>query len=272
MATGVYVITNSVTGAQYIGSSRDIDQRFNAHRHYLRHNTHKNPILQRAWNKYGEVAFMFNTICEVPVDLLLVTEQKWIDSNGDYNIIGATECLGVPWSDERKAEQSARLKENPVWSKADGRPVPAETMAAMRRGMRRRLETHGPNFKGESHTEETKALLRAQSLGNTRCAGREMSESTRAKIGAANSGPKDITEKFLTAARDVQRNVLTSPEVRQRVAQKQVGRKRSDDTVARMANSATVKHQAKVAGLSGVIQTSFIRPSDGSEVFYTLTA
>lgn len=64
MATtmGVYAITHDGSGCQYIGQSSDIHSRWTRHRSELRRNVHKNPLLQEAWNKYGEVSFTFSIL------------------------------------------------------------------------------------------------------------------------------------------------------------------------------------------------------------------
>ena len=56
---GVYVILNTVNGKQYIGSTSHIIKRWGEHRSALRQKSHGNRILQNAWNKYGEAAFIF---------------------------------------------------------------------------------------------------------------------------------------------------------------------------------------------------------------------
>lgn len=61
MKSGVYKIINKVNGKFYIGSSKDIDNRWVCHKRNLNAGIHDNPILQKAWNKYGEKNF----VCEV---------------------------------------------------------------------------------------------------------------------------------------------------------------------------------------------------------------
>jgi len=56
---GVYAIVLNKTGQMYIGSSNDMTGRFAHHRFCLRHGTHKNRNLQRAWHEYGESSFEF---------------------------------------------------------------------------------------------------------------------------------------------------------------------------------------------------------------------
>ena len=60
--SGIYKITNEITGKFYIGSSIDIDQRFLDHKRDLNNKTHVNIILQRSWDKHGEKAFSNTTL------------------------------------------------------------------------------------------------------------------------------------------------------------------------------------------------------------------
>lgn len=77
---GVYAIVNTVNGKTYIGSSANIQHRWQDHRRDLRGGRHHSSILQRAWNKYGESVFEFQ-IMEIVKDRkqLLDVEQRWID-------------------------------------------------------------------------------------------------------------------------------------------------------------------------------------------------
>lgn len=64
---GVYLIKNGKTNKKYIGStSRNFLIRFTEHFQQLSKNLHKNPYLQKAWNKYGKDLFIFEIleICE----------------------------------------------------------------------------------------------------------------------------------------------------------------------------------------------------------------
>ena len=62
---GVYKILNCKNNKFYIGSSVDIERRFESHRKELIAGTHNNKHLQNAWNKYGESCFRFLVVVEV---------------------------------------------------------------------------------------------------------------------------------------------------------------------------------------------------------------
>ncbi len=70
---GIYVITNTVTGEQYVGMSQNVAYRFWQHREMLRKGQHHNSLLQVAWNRDGEAAFLFEGLEEMPPS----TEQDW---------------------------------------------------------------------------------------------------------------------------------------------------------------------------------------------------
>ena len=85
---GVYAIVNLLNNKKYIGSSSSIRRRYRQHFNELSNDKHANPILQKAFNKYGQKHFGFLILetCENVKDTLLFIEQKYIDELGDYNI------------------------------------------------------------------------------------------------------------------------------------------------------------------------------------------
>jgi len=86
MKSGIYKITNNVTGKFYIGSAKDIDWRWIIHRRDLRANRHCNPKLQHSWNFYGEDKFSFIILEEVePIqEKLFEREQYYLDTFKPY--------------------------------------------------------------------------------------------------------------------------------------------------------------------------------------------
>ena len=77
--SGIYKITCKVNNKIYIGSAKDIKTRWVHHRSKLKHHKHNNPYLQKAYNKYGEVNFIWEIIEECSVNDLLLKEQYYID-------------------------------------------------------------------------------------------------------------------------------------------------------------------------------------------------
>ena len=63
----------------YIGSSKNIQQRFYKHRRELRKGVHKNEHLQYAYNKYGEECFTFEVIELCDIDKQYSQEQHYIN-------------------------------------------------------------------------------------------------------------------------------------------------------------------------------------------------
>ena len=84
MKSGIYKITNEVTGKFYIGSAKDVEWRWIIHRRNLRANTHCNPKLQHSWNFYGEDKFSFVILEETSEDQLLIREQYYFDTFKPY--------------------------------------------------------------------------------------------------------------------------------------------------------------------------------------------
>ena len=81
MKSGIYKITNTINGKFYIGSSKNIENRWDVHKQHLRGKYHINPKLQHAWDFYGEDCFNFDVIEETPADekLLFEREQHHLD-------------------------------------------------------------------------------------------------------------------------------------------------------------------------------------------------
>lgn len=90
---GVYQITNIVNKKIYIGSSKNILQRWRNHIKELTNNRHSNMFLQSDWNEYGSSNFTFKILEECLEDQRYICEQKYLDklfpfyrSEKGYNI------------------------------------------------------------------------------------------------------------------------------------------------------------------------------------------
>lgn len=131
----IYQIRNLLNSAVYIGSilKRDPRHRWNAHKRDLRGNYHHSVHLQRAWNKYGESAFVFE-ILEHCNDVL--TREQWHLDNRknnfpadlNYNVCWiAGNCAGRRFSKKSLKRMSlshighrptpeARAKQQTAWA------------------------------------------------------------------------------------------------------------------------------------------------------------
>jgi len=76
--SGIYKITNVINKKVYIGSAISIKKRWKQHKRLLKNNKHYNTHLQSAYNKYGEVNFIYDIIETVEIDFLLEREEFWI--------------------------------------------------------------------------------------------------------------------------------------------------------------------------------------------------
>lgn len=108
---GIYAIVHVASGRRYIGSARNIYNRWRGHKSNLNLNKHHSPRLQNTWNKYGKETFVF-VVLERCVDdqrTLIGREQHWLDTMRPFSAMlfncaaNALSHQGVPCSQEQKA-------------------------------------------------------------------------------------------------------------------------------------------------------------------------
>ena len=136
---GIYRILNKDNNKCYYGSSKNIEKRWERHKKDLINKKHHSILLQRAWDKYGTDSFLFEIVELCDEDILLITEQKYLDLNPEYNISkstsGGDNLTNHPnrleiiekikkssintrnnMSDEEKKERYSKpMEENPNW-------------------------------------------------------------------------------------------------------------------------------------------------------------
>lgn len=87
---GVYVITCTVNGRVYVGSTRNLRKRWQDHRTRLTLGTHPNPQLQADYAAHGPDAFTYAILDDCALPLLDQQERYWIRHLGanisGYNI------------------------------------------------------------------------------------------------------------------------------------------------------------------------------------------
>ena len=78
--SGIYKITNTVTGDFYIGSSKNVKRRWREHKWPSRWNDNPNNPMYLDMKKYGTDKFAFEILAEVEPEKLKETEQQFIET------------------------------------------------------------------------------------------------------------------------------------------------------------------------------------------------
>ena len=160
MGMGIYKIINVVNNKFYVGSAVNFSRRKSRHFSELRTGKHNNRILQSAWHKYGEQAFVFVVLEEVlDKSLLLATENKWLKEH-----VGAEYCYNIG-VDATAPMLGMAGEKSPTWGRK-----------------RTKQELTAQNWTGKRHTDASRAKISAKLLGHT------ISTDVRAKISATLTG------------------------------------------------------------------------------------
>lgn len=196
MNTGIYQIRNTLNGNRYIGSTVSFSRRFALHRRDLQKRGHHAVALQRAWEKYGENAFVFEPLLVCAEKDLLFYEQLALDNlRPKYNSAKkAGSTLGLIISPEGRARMSEGQKgkvfseehRRKLSEKLTGRPCSPKALAALRgnKGRKHSPETVEKNRQahtGFRHSDAAKKKLSALWKG------REFSPEHRKKLSEAAS-------------------------------------------------------------------------------------
>ena len=183
MFVGIYQIRNKINNKIYIGSSINIKKRWNEHMSDLFNNTHHNIYLQRVWNKYGELNFVFEILLLCEQSELLKYEQWFLDNvieyGVDYNISKFSDVgfRGGIHTDKWKERKSKEMtgENNPMFGKV------------------------GAN-RGKKFTEETKLLMSKARIG-IKYSKETLNKISKSKIGSKNPSAKLIKERVLMIRR-----------------------------------------------------------------------
>lgn len=160
MISGIYLIINTENGKIYIGSAADIIKRWDWHTRALSKGSHHNILLQRAYDKYGDV-FHFCIVEQCSVDNLYKIEQIWIDNcSPDYNIY---KIAGSPRGRSHTEETKRKIGD---WGR--GRPLSEETKKKMSESQSNRSWSHHLNqaaaMKKRGITPEHKQKLKEANM------------------------------------------------------------------------------------------------------------
>ena len=227
---GIYRITVSrgeLTPKFYIGQSVNLTERRSTHIRELRSGVSKNPAMQKAFVKYGETAFSFETLEVCPEDRneLARREKVAIDehiaTHGRRNLFNVlvnetTSRLGVPHSEETRARMRAaqtkpRSAKQLEWT-ADfvkinvGRRLTPEAIAkrtAKQKGIVRSLETRLLMSEAARNrppmSEEVRRKISETKKAKGQCPTPEQIE--KARLGNIGRRPSDNAIAAATAAK-----------------------------------------------------------------------
>jgi|694.fasta_scaffold145206_3 group I intron endonuclease len=113
---GIYTITNKLNNKCYLGSSTNIQRRWQQHRTELKHNKHNNKKLQNAYNKYGKHNFIYKVIEECSKENLIQREQYYLDNIDSKNLYNLLKIAGKGGSEIQRVETFVLdLHGNIVW-------------------------------------------------------------------------------------------------------------------------------------------------------------
>lgn len=226
MKTGVYIITNSITGKVYVGStSVSFNRRWREHKNDLRKNKHYNDYLQNAWNKYGELNFVFSTLELCTASECFLKEQYWMDFYQSYKRdlgYNISTKANAPFGFERELGFGCKLP--PVFVfKIDGTRIgeyftTSHAAVALFNNKNRcdlisaclikdKLSYQGYVF---SHTDEFPGYIRKKNPGRGKWSEESKKKLSKTRTGKSNSG-KAIEQwknnkliKLWTSAQEVQ--------------------------------------------------------------------
>ncbi len=178
--SGIYKITCTANKKFYIGSAVNLSHRQWDHFSFLRRNKHKNPHLQRAWNKYGEPVFTFEVLEFVLPISLTAREQYWFKKLKPFGKRGfniahtAGSNLGMKQSLETIAKRAATLavtskKRSPEAIEKSrlgnlGKKMSPEAIEKMRQSKLGKP----PHNRGKKASLETREKQRQSKLGKKR--------------------------------------------------------------------------------------------------------
>jgi len=174
-------------------------QRWKQHQRAFRRGDHQNSHLQRAWNKYGEIAFEFRPLLICAPEHALDFEQRCLNGfKPEYNLCPtAGSCLGRTLTLAHKNKIGIANRGN---KSRFGQKHSLESRSKMSAALR-----------GKPLSPEHRAKLSLSRIG------KKPSAATRAKMSAARTGMKRTLESIAKTAA-ANRGRIVSPEIRAKLS------------------------------------------------------
>jgi group I intron endonuclease len=194
--SGIYRLTNKITGDFYIGQSINLCARFLRYYSVAYLNNKSNLIISRALIKYGYFNFSIEILEYCDKSLLLEKEQFYLtEFNPPYNILKiAGSSKGFKHSEKSKNKISVSLKGKYI---GENSPNFGRTHSEKAKQLAPSSEEGGESIKKrgnknplfeKSHSDETKLLMRTAALG------RVHSEETKLLISSKLGNPINLYE------------------------------------------------------------------------------
>ncbi|MEA5447971.1 GIY-YIG nuclease family protein [Leptolyngbya sp. CCNP1308] len=168
MTCGVYLITCTATGDQYVGRSVQLEVRLRGHKLQLIKGTHPIPAMQELANKHGVESFTFEILAAYDTDFRLAShEREWIKRlQPQLNRTGTEKVRAkrqAEWTPEKKAKHSELMRVARVIRKAEPELQRQQQMAKAIEGAIAVLEQR-VDFLGDGHRKRLEALSRREVL------------------------------------------------------------------------------------------------------------
>ena len=169
--SGIYTIINTITGRQYIGSTKHLEKRRYEHFLSLKHNIHGNRYLQNSFNKYGMQKFDFRILERLDIDGLIPQEQYWIDRAATLKIPLYNTCLlaGSPSHETLTIEHRRKIGESKL-----GKPRSEECRRKLslahtgKKASKETIQKMIASRSGQKRTQEFKDSISGQNNPNSK--------------------------------------------------------------------------------------------------------
>ncbi len=194
---GIYKIVNTLNNKVYVGSSCNINNRWNQHKKSLSNNTHHSLKLQRTYNKYGDI-FIYELITECKIEDLLTEEQYYIELLNSYkNGYNSVSIAGSNLGMKHTIETKNKLKESSIGN---------------------------TNRIGKKHTEESKLKI------SIKLKGKVLSDETKLRMSESQMGKKMSTES-VEKTKIANTGKKRTDETKSKMSKSKLGKKQSIEVI-----------------------------------------